>query len=83
MMMAVAASSFFIHELNQWMGFSWIHLLSIFVLINVPLAVIHARRGKVTAHRFAMVATFAGGLVIAGLFTLLPGRIMHQAIFGP
>jgi uncharacterized membrane protein len=30
-----------------------------------------------------MVATFTGALVIAGLFTLLPGRIMHTVVFGP
>ncbi|MDA9398409.1 hypothetical protein [Bradyrhizobium sp. CCBAU 45389] len=25
---------------------------------------------------------FAGALVVAGLFTLVPGRIMHRVIFG-
>jgi uncharacterized membrane protein len=29
-----------------------------------------------------MTFIFAGALVIAGLFTLLPGRIMHQVVFG-
>ena len=29
-----------------------------------------------------MIGIF-GGLVIAGLFTLLPGRIMQAVIFGP
>jgi uncharacterized membrane protein len=29
-----------------------------------------------------MILVFSGGLVIAGLFTLLPGRIMHAVAFG-
>jgi uncharacterized membrane protein len=29
-----------------------------------------------------MTMTFVGALVIAGLFTLLPGRIMHAVVFG-
>jgi uncharacterized membrane protein len=82
MMIAIAASSFFIHQINQWMGYSWIHLLSIFVLISVPLAVVHARGGNVRAHKWNMIGNFVGGLVIAGLFTLVPGRIMHAVLFG-
>ena len=82
MMVVVAASSFLIHEINQWRGFSWIHLISIYVLINVPLAVVHARHGSISAHRKAMLGTFIGGLVIAGAFTFLPGRIMHAVAFG-
>jgi uncharacterized membrane protein len=37
----------------------------------------------VNRHRNVMVLTFTGALVIAGLFTLLPGRIMHAVVFGP
>jgi uncharacterized membrane protein len=29
-----------------------------------------------------MVVLFLGALVVAGLFTLLPGRIMHAVVFG-
>jgi uncharacterized membrane protein len=29
-----------------------------------------------------MIGIFSGGLVIAGLFTFVPGRIMHTVIFG-
>ena len=29
-----------------------------------------------------MIFTFAGALVVAGLFTVVPGRIMHNVIFG-
>ena len=30
----------------------------------------------------AMIFIFFGALVIAGLFTLVPGRIMHAVVFG-
>lgn len=82
-MAAVAISSFWIQGLNQWNGFSWIHLISIYVLATLPLAVIAARRGNVRRHRLSMIGLFVGALVVAGLFTLLPGRIMHQVVFGP
>jgi len=59
-----------------------IHLLSIFVLITVPLAVWKVHHHQVVDHRRIMISVFAGGLVIAGLFTLLPGRIMHAVMFG-
>jgi uncharacterized membrane protein len=83
LMLAVAASSFWIHQIKLWGPWSPIHLLSIFVLITVPLGVWRAHRHHVIDHRRIMIAVFSGALVIAGLFTLLPGRIMHAVIFGP
>ena len=79
----VAISSFFIHELRLWGMWSPIHLLSIFVLVVLPLAIFHARRKDVRRHQRTMIGLFAGALVIAGLFTFLPGRIMHAVMFGP
>jgi uncharacterized membrane protein len=78
----VAVSSFFIHDLRMWDAWSPIHLLSVFTLAMLPLAVMHARRHRVDRHRRAMIAIFVGALVIAGLFTLAPGRIMHAVVFG-
>jgi len=49
----------------------------------VPLGVWFAHRHRVTDHRCVMIGIFSGALVIAGLFTLLPGRIMHAVVFGP
>ena len=83
LMVVIAGSSFFIHDLRVIGSFSPIHLLSIFTLIMLPLAVMHARRHRVEAHRRAMIAIFFGALVIAGLFTVTPGRIMHTVLFSP
>jgi uncharacterized membrane protein len=83
LMLAVVVSSFFIHTIRLWGPWSPIHLISLFTLIMLPLGVWHARRHRVEKHRWAMTALFAGALVIAGVFTLLPGRIMHDVVFGP
>jgi uncharacterized membrane protein len=83
LMLGVAASSLSIHQIKLWGPWSPIHLLSIFVLITVPLGVWYAHRHRVADHRRVMIAIFSGALVIAGLFTLLPGRIMHAVVFGP
>src|SRR3954466_13746548 len=76
LMAVVAASSFWIHQIRLVGPFSPIHLLSIFTLVMLPLAVWRARRHQVAGHRRVMILIFAGALVIAGLFTLVPGRIM-------
>jgi uncharacterized membrane protein len=83
LMAVVAASSFWIHQIRLVGPFSPIHLLSIFTLVMLPLGVWYAHRHRVADHRRVMVLTFTGALVIAGLFTLLPGRIMHAVVFGP
>jgi len=83
LMVTIAASSFWIHGFRLVGPFSPIHGLSVFTLVMVPLAVLAAHRHQVDKHRRMMVGIFLGALVIAGLFTLLPGRIMHAAVFGP
>jgi uncharacterized membrane protein len=82
LMALVAVSSFWIHQLRLLGPFSPIHLLSIFVLVMLPLAVWKAHTHQVSAHRRAMIGMFLGALVIAGVFTLLPGRVMHTVVFG-
>jgi uncharacterized membrane protein len=82
LMLVVALSSLWIHQIRLWGPWSPIHLLSIFTLVTLPRAVWAAHRHHVAEHRFAMISLFLGALVIAGAFTLLPGRIMHQVVFG-
>ena len=83
LMVVVGVTAFFIHEIRLWGPWSPIHLLAIFTLVMLPLAVWRARRHQVERHRWAMISIFTGGLVIAGAFTFLPGRIMHGVAFGP
>src|SRR5215470_10142168 len=51
LMAVIALTSFFIHEIKLIGPFSPIHLLSIFTLTMLPLAVLHARRDAVKKHR--------------------------------
>ncbi len=58
-----------------------IQLRSILTPIMLLVGVLHARRHRVRAHAITMVSIFIGALVIAGLFTLVPGRVMHTVVF--
>lgn len=82
LMLIVALSSFWIHELRLFGPWSPIHFLSIFTLVTLPLAVYAARKHKVGTHKRAIAGLFLGGLVIAGLFTFVPGRLMARVVFG-
>lgn len=82
LMATVAISSLWIHTICTWGPFSPIILLSIFTLAVLPMAVISARRHDVRRHKRSMILLFLGALVIAGGFTLVPGRIMHGVVFG-
>jgi uncharacterized membrane protein len=82
LMLVVSVSAFFIHQLRIWGQWSPIHLLAIFTLAMLPVAVWRAHKHKVEQHRRAMLGLFVGALVIAGLFTFVPGRIMYAVIFG-
>ncbi len=60
LMAVVAASSFWIHEIRLLGPWSPIHLLSIFTLIMLPIAVWRARRHRIADHRRIMIADFCG-----------------------
>ena len=82
LMAITAGSSFFIH-VGQVVGiWSPIHLLSLFTLVMLVVAVRAARRHDIKAHRQTMVSLFVFALLGAGAFTLLPGRLMHATVFG-
>ena len=82
LMVVVSLSSFWVHNMRLWGPWSPIHLLSIFTLLMLPLAVWAAHRHAVDHHRRAMTGIFLGALVVAGLFTLLPGRVKHAVVLG-
>lgn len=81
LMVASAISTFWIRGIGHG-AFSFLHLLSAFVLLALPFALVMARRGNVQAHRYTMISVYVGGIWIAGLLTLLPGRLLHRAAFG-
>ena len=86
-MVGAAGTAVFIHEgsgltILGWGPFGPIHLLVLVTASGLAQGIWHARRGNVVAHRKAMRTTYLFALVVAGAFTLLPGRRMSETIFG-
>lgn len=79
----VALSSFWIHDIRQVGPFSFIHVLSVVVLINLYSGIRAIQAGNIVAHRSTMRWMYFAALIGAGAFTLLPGRDMHLVLFGP
>lgn len=82
LMVMTAISTFFIHTIRTWGDFSPIHILSIVVISSCGLAVRHARRGNIRAHKSALISAYVGGIFGAGLFTFWPGRLMNKIFLG-
>ena len=84
LMFTVAGSSLLIHIINPKGpgGFSAIHILSLVTLIALPIMVYAARTHNVNLHRRIARNLYFGALVIAGLFTFFPGRLLWHVFFG-
>ena len=82
LMIYVAVSSFFISAIQTWRGFSPIHLLSVWTLLSLVIGVYHARAGNIRQHQRWMVTLYVLALLVTGLLTLWPGRLMHEAFCG-
>ena len=80
MMAVVALSSFFIFELRVWGPFSPIHMLSLFTLVTLYLAVQAARHNNINRHQLMMRAMYIFALLLTGAFTFFPGRLLHQLV---
>lgn len=61
--------------------FGFIHIFSLLVFYSVPAAYFAARRGDIKTHRGNMIGLYVGGIIIAGTFALLPGRMLNQLLF--
>ena len=79
-MLLTALLSFGIRETNG--GFSFIHILSAWVVIQVPLLWYAARTHKVALHRGSVRGMVTGALLIAGFFTFPFGRLLGRWLFG-
>jgi uncharacterized membrane protein len=81
LMMLLAGTSIFIKTIFPG-HFSYIHLLTAWVLLITPVAVMAARRGRIEMHSRSMTGLFYLGLITAGAFTFMPGRILYKVFFG-
>ena len=82
LMMYVSISSFFISEIQLWGAYSPIHLLSAWTVLTLCTAVYFARVRNIKAHQLNMQLRYGLALILTGLFTLLPNRVMGQIFFG-
>ncbi len=87
MMATVAFSAVFILEtaeggMPNLYGFSPIHLFVPLVLFSLPRGLWAIYKGERIRHGRTMRGLFFGALIIAGAFTLLPGRFMARMLFG-
>lgn len=62
--------------------FGWIHLFSLLTFWTVPTALIAAKKHQIKKHQRKMFLLYFGALIIAGGFTLVPGRYLHGLLFG-
>ncbi|MFT4096948.1 MAG: DUF2306 domain-containing protein [Rhodoblastus sp.] len=82
-LMALAAvSSLFVNTTCAFGPFSLIHLLTLVTIVILPMAVLAARRRRIAQHARLMTLLYVSALLVAGAFTFLPGRIMHDVAFG-
>lgn len=80
-MLLTALISFGVRLTNHG-GFSIIHILSVWVLIQAPLIWWSARTHNVRRHRSAVRGMVTGALLIAGFFTFPFNRLLGQFLFG-
>lgn len=84
LMLVTALSAVFIRDfsLPNLAGYTPIHLLVPVSLITLFVAFRQLYRGHVRSHRIAMVNLYFGACVTAGLFTLLPNRLLGGWLWG-
>ena len=80
---ATALTSVFIRDygMPNLAGYTPIHAFTVWTSVLLPLGIWRIRHGRVEAHRRTMRGLFFGACVIAGLFTLLPGRFLGNLLW--
>ncbi len=80
-MILTALLSFAVRNANHG-NFSYIHILSAWVLIQVPIIWWSARTHRIRQHRSSVRGMVTGALLIAGFFTFPFNRMLGQFLFG-
>ena len=83
LMVGAAISSAFIRDfrLPNLMGYTPIHILTVATLMGVTAAIVFAARRNIALHKRIMWRTYIGGCIGAGLFALLPGRLLGDLVW--
>ena len=69
------------YQMPNVAGFTPIHLFTALTAVLLPRGIWQARQGLVQAHRNTMRRLFYGACVLAGVFTLLPGRFLGDLVW--
>lgn len=77
---AAATSVMMMSDLGT--GINFLHVFTVVTVVSLTLGLYAIRRGDVRNHAGNMVGLFIGGLLIAGAFSFLPGRLMWRMLFG-
>lgn len=48
----------------------------------MTLAPLLSASPAIQLHKATMISMFFGALIVAGIFTFMPGRIMYDVLFG-
>jgi uncharacterized membrane protein len=78
---AVASAFIRDYRLPNIAGITPIHAFTAMVAVNLPRGIWFIRQGNVAAHRKTMRSLYIGGCMVAGLFTLLPGRFLGRLLW--
>ena len=83
LMGSTALASAFIRDyrLPNIAGITPIHAFTVLVAVQLPRGIWLIRRGDVVGHRKTMRGLYIGGCVVAGIFTLLPGRFLGRLLW--
>lgn len=79
-MFGTAVLSFGMRYTNHG-SFSFIHIISVFTVVQVPMIVVRARQHAVAKHRRAVRGMVVGALLIAGFFTFPFDRLLGHWLF--
>ena len=84
----VSLTAIFIQAINPGQ-YSLIHLLIPWTIGSLIYSIWNIKKFKNTkierykfAHMYSMIGVYVGALLIAGAFTLMPGRFFHEILFG-
>jgi uncharacterized membrane protein len=80
-MLLTALVSFGVRGMNNG-GFSFIHILSAWTSLQVPIIIWSARTHNVKRHRSSVRGMVTGALLIAGFFTFPFDRLLGHWLFG-
>ena len=83
LMGSTALASAFIRDYNMpnLAGITPIHAFTVITAVNLPRGIWYIRRGNVAAHRRCMTSLYVGACLLAGAFTLLPGRFLGHLLW--